>query len=159
MTQLLFVFLSATLISQSFMDAMSVIIIVLMIVKLLTKKTQISALTSGLGLTSIRNLGSDLKSALGAPKVWVKELAFFVLWLILIAVGLRDSPRFIELFSEWKWLLNLYFMYWFLNFFFESRSKPLDRANHFASSQRSFAMGPDLGVLSEIKRRKTKTNT
>lgn len=39
---------------------------------------------------------------------------FFFFWLVVIAIGLRDSSSFLVLFSEWKWILNLYSLYWFI---------------------------------------------
>lgn len=105
MTGLLFIFLGATLISQSFMDAMSVVIIIYMVTKRFTDKTTFAPITHA--------------------TTWTKDAVFILSWLILIAIGLRSSARPLELLSEWKWLLNLYFMYWFLNLYFETRANAI----------------------------------
>ncbi len=104
MTALLFVFLSATLISQSFMDAMSVVIILYMLTMRFTKQTLFSPLLSS--------------------KSGLKELAFFGLWLAVIVIGLRASPHILKNLSEWKWILNLTFMFWFLNHYLTKRGTP-----------------------------------
>jgi O-antigen ligase len=104
MTGLLFVFLSATLISQSFMDAMSVVIVLYMLIMRFTRQTRFSPLFSN-------------NSAL-------KELGFFGLWLVVIAIGVRASPHWLKNLSEWKWILNLIFMYWFLNHYLTKRGTP-----------------------------------
>lgn len=104
MTGLLFVFLSATLISQSFMDAMSVVIILYMLTMRFTHRTRFLPLVS--------------------DRSGLKEAAFIGLWLLTIAIGLRASPHFLVNFSEWKWILNLAFMYWFLNHYLNTRGTP-----------------------------------
>lgn len=104
MTSLLFVFLSATLISQSFMDAMSVVIILYMLVQRFTKRTQFIPLYSA--------------------KSGLKESIFVLLWLTTIVIGLRASPHLFTNLSEWKWLFNLSFMFWFLNFYHTQRKTP-----------------------------------
>tara|TARA_B110001454_G_C12723226_1_gene435943 strand:- start:32 stop:1258 length:1227 start_codon:yes stop_codon:yes gene_type:complete len=104
MTGLLFVFLSATLISQSFMDAMSVVIILYTLTMRFTKQTRFDSLLAS-------NSG-------------IKEVFFFGLWLASIAIGLRTSPHLLKNLSEWKWILNLLFMYWFLNHYLTKRGTP-----------------------------------
>ncbi len=97
-----------------------------MITKLLTKKARMTPL------------------AASADQKWSKELTFFALWLALVIVGLRESPRALELISEWKWILNLYFMYWFLNFYFENRAKTIMKSTQSISKAKTSANGlPD----------------
>jgi O-antigen ligase len=102
MTGLLFVFLSATLISQSFMDAMSVVIILFMLTARFAKKTTFSSIVP--------------------HSSWKLEALFLILWLATVVIGLKDSPQFLKNLTEWKWLLNLYFLFWFLNYFLDKRS-------------------------------------
>lgn len=104
MTGLLFVFLSATLISQSFMDAMSVVIILYMLTMRFTQRTRFEPFLS--------------------TRSGLKEASFIGLWLVTIAIGLRASPHLLVNLSEWKWILNLAFMYWFLNYYFQTRGTP-----------------------------------
>ncbi|MBL7544804.1 MAG: O-antigen ligase family protein [Bdellovibrionaceae bacterium] len=105
MTGLLFVFLSATLISQSFMDAMSVVIILYMLALRFSKKTQKTQF-----------------QALHSRHSFLFEIGFIILWLATVAIGLKDSAHFAKNLWEWKWILNLYFMYWFLNHYLQQHS-------------------------------------
>lgn len=102
MTSLLFVFLAATLISQSFMDIMSVVVVIFMLTMRLNGKTIFSPITS--------------------LKHKYAEAFFLLSWLTTVLIGLWNSPRTLEYFAEWKWILNLYFLYWFLNFYFHQLS-------------------------------------
>lgn len=128
MTALLFIFLSATLTSQSFMDMMSVVIIIYMLTQRFSNKTQFSPLTSAAsewpasepaisGWGSSR-LWTSWRSVSGLASIWTKETLFLLLWLAVVVMGLKDSPQILTYLSEWKWILNLYFMYWFLNYYF-----------------------------------------
>lgn len=102
MTGILFTFLAATLVSQSLMDAMSLVIGVYMLMMIVKKQTRFEPLLS--------------------KTSWKKELTFISLWLTVVAIGLIGNPHALKLFTEWQWILNLYFMYWFLNLFFHRSS-------------------------------------
>lgn len=94
MNFLFFLFLSSTLISQSFMDAVSVIVLILSLKEIFKK-----------------NIKSIRLPTLFFPYFWE---VFFGLWLVVVVIGLKDSSQFFKNFSEWKWILNLYSLFWFL---------------------------------------------
>ncbi len=101
MTGILFTFLGATLVSQSFMDAMSVVIGLYILTMYFKKQAHFQSIL---------------------PPNSKKELIFISLWLLIVAAGLFGNSQFLTLFLEWKWMLNLYFMYWFLNLYFQRRA-------------------------------------
>lgn len=76
------------------MDAVSVIILILSLKEIFQK-----------------NIKSLKLPTLFFPFFW--EL-FFLLWLVVVGIGLKDSTQFLKNFSEWKWILNLYSLFWFL---------------------------------------------
>lgn len=82
------------------MDAMSVVLIIYMLTQRFTNKTQFLPIRW--------------------PLAGYLEALFISLWLTVIAIGLIGSPRIIELMSEWKWIFNLYFMYWFLIYYWKA---------------------------------------
>lgn len=102
MNFLFFLFLSSTLISQSFMDAVSAVVLIVSLISFFKK--QIPRELPFLKTTSV-NLQSSQKN------LW---LVFFISWLVVIALGLLEKEAFLQAFFEWKWILNLYSLYWFL---------------------------------------------
>lgn len=94
MNFLFFLFLSSTLISQSFMDAVSVIVLLVSLKDIFQK-----------------NIKSLKLPRLFFPYFWE---VFFLLWLTVVAIGLKDSTSFMRNFLEWKWILNLYSLFWFM---------------------------------------------
>lgn len=76
------------------MDAVSVIIVLTTLIQIFNKRIPLIRLPK-----------------LGFNYFWE---FFFLVWLGIIAIGLKDSPQFLKNFSEWKWILNLYSIYWFL---------------------------------------------
>lgn len=102
MSFLFFLFLSSTLISQSFMDAISVIVLIVSLFSFFKK--QIRRDMPFLKTTSL-SLQSSQKN------LW---LVFFLSWIGVIALGLLGKETFFQAFFEWKWVLNLYSLYWFL---------------------------------------------
>lgn len=57
-----------------------------------------------------------MRSFSGCPKA---EICFWFLWMLTICLGLFGSSDFVIHFSEWKWIINLYSIYWFLGYIFE----------------------------------------
>lgn len=83
---------------------MSVVIILYMLTMRFTKQTQFISLYTATSTA--------------------KEIFFVALWLATVIFGLRASPHLLANLSEWKWVLNLAFMFWFLNYYLTRRGTP-----------------------------------